>query len=324
MSSFSATAIANPNIAFIKYWGVRDASLHLPANGSISMNLEALETRISVTFDSHLKQDELEINQQAVVGEKFERIVDFMDIIRKLAHKKIHARIISENKFPIGAGLASSASAFAALAMAGTTALGLKLDEPALSRLARRGSGSACRSIPAGFVEWQAGSSDKSSFARSFANPDYWDLMDCIALVKTSEKKVTSKEGHSLANTSPLQTSRVKDTPRRLEICRNAILNRNFDALAAISELDSTWMHAVMMTSTPSLFYWEPPTIEIMKAVTTARKQGLPAFATIDAGPNVHVITLRPNMQDTVAMLESLPGVTKVLTSLVGGSAHLV
>jgi diphosphomevalonate decarboxylase len=324
MSTHASTAIAHPNIAFIKYWGVRDATLHLPENGSISMNLAALETRVMVAFDSHLEQDELEINQQAVTGERFQRISDFMDVIRAMAHKRTHARIVSENKFPMAAGLASSASAFAALALAGSTAIGLELDEPSLSRLARKGSGSACRSIPPGFVEWKAGSSDKSSFGASFAPPDHWDLVDCIALVKTSEKMISSKEGHSLAHTSPLQASRVKDAPRRLEMCRNAIINKDFAALADISELDSLWMHAVMMTSTPSLMYWEPSTIQIIKAVANARKGGLPVFATIDAGPNVHVITRKSNVNETVAMLQSLPGVIRMLVSPPGGGARLV
>jgi diphosphomevalonate decarboxylase len=324
MSNFTATAVAHPNIAFIKYWGIRDAKLHLPSNGSISMNLGALETRVTVTFDSHLEQDELEINQQVVLGERFHRITEFMDVIRKLAHKKTHARIESENKFPMAAGLASSASAFAALALAGSKAIGLELDEPALSRLARRGSGSACRSIPAGFVEWTAGTSDRSSFGSSLAGPEHWDLVDCIALVKTTEKMLSSKEGHSLAHTSPMQDSRVKDAPRRLEICRNAILQKDFDPLAMISEIDSLWMHAVMMTSTPALMYWEPATIQILKAVATARNEGLSVFATVDAGPNVHVITPKSNMNEAVAMLQSLPGVIKVIVSPAGGGAYLV
>jgi diphosphomevalonate decarboxylase len=323
MTENSANAIAHPNIAFIKYWGVKDASIHLPSNGSISMNLGDLETRISVTINSRLKSDELEINHQSIQGEKFARIVEFMDFLRTLARKKLFARIVSENHFPMSAGLASSASAFAALALAGSTALGLKLSEAELSRLARRGSGSACRSIPAGFVEWKAGSTDRSSFAQSFAPPDYWDLVDCVALVKTGEKMLSSKQGHSLAISSPLQLSRVADAPRRLDFCRKAILDRDFPALAAIAEEDSNWMHAVMMTSDPPLYYWEPATLGIMEAVAIARAEGLPAFYTIDAGPNVHVITLQSEMADVVQFLQSLPEVISILTSKAGGGAHL-
>jgi diphosphomevalonate decarboxylase len=323
MTENSATAIAHPNIAFIKYWGVRDGSIHLPSNGSISMNLGDLETRISVTFNSHLKSDELEINKQSIQGEKFIRIVEFMDILRSRAHKKIFAQIVSENHFPMSAGLASSASAFAALALAGSTALGLKLSEAELSRLARRGSGSACRSIPAGFVEWFSGKTDRSSFAQSFAPPDYWGLVDCIALVRTGEKMLSSKEGHAIAFSSPLQKSRVADAPRRLDVCRKAISDRDFPALAAIAEADSNWMHAVMMTSDPPLYYWDPATLAVMKAVAIARAEGLPAFYTIDAGPNVHVITLQSEMADVVQFLQSLPEVISILTSKAGGGAHL-
>jgi diphosphomevalonate decarboxylase len=143
-------------------------------------------------------------------------------------------------------------------------------------------------------------------------------------LVKTSEKPISSKEGHSLADTSPLQASRVKDAPRRLEICRNAILQKDFESLAAISELDSLWMHAVMMTSTPALMYWEPATIQILKSVVNARKDGLPVFATVDAGPNVHVITPKSSVNESVAMLQTLQGVIQVMVSPAGGGAHLV
>jgi diphosphomevalonate decarboxylase len=324
MSNFAAKATAHPNIAFIKYWGFRDAGLHLPTNGSISMNLGALETNVSVAFDSHLKQDELEINQQAISGEKYQRIVDFMNILRKIARRNIFARIVSENNFPMSAGLASSASAFAALALAGTSALGLNLDEITLSRLARKGSGSACRSIPQGFVEWKAGTSDRSSFGISLAPANSWDLVDCIALVRTSEKMLSSKQGHALASTSPLQSSRIKDAPRRLEICREAIFHRNFKALAAISELDSLWMHAVMMTSTPSLFYWEPTTIQVIKMVAHARQEGLPVFSTIDAGSNVHVITPHKNIEETSFLLKTIPGVIKLMISPPGGGTHLI
>jgi diphosphomevalonate decarboxylase len=320
----TATAVAHPNIAFIKYWGVREASIHLPENGSISMNLGALETRMTVTIEEQLGNYRLEINNELIVRSKLGRIAEFMGEIRTLAGSKSFAHIVSENNFPMSAGLASSASAFAALALAGCKAYGLNLSEKELSRLARLGSGSACRSIPSGFVEWQRGSSDRTSFGVSIASPEHWDLVDCITLIKTSEKTVSSKEGHSLAHTSPLQTSRVKDTPRRLQICRDAILQKDFESLAVISEIDSLWMHAVMMTSTPTLMYWEPATIEILKTVTSARKKGLPVFATVDAGPNVHVITPKASVNETVAMLQSLQGVIKVIVSHAGDGARLV
>src|SRR5512142_129013 len=288
----TATAQAFANIAFIKYWGNRDNALRLPANGSISMNLDGLYTRTTVSFQRSLPFDELIINGHEVTGAGLERISHFLDLIRGMANTHEHAEVMSENNFPSGTGIASSASAFAALALAGSVAAGLNLNEQELSRLARRGSGSASRSIPGGFVEWQAGTSDEDSFAFSIAAPDHWDLVDCVALISAAHKKTGSTEGHAITDTSPLQAARLADAPRRLEICRHAILERDFSTFASIIELDSDMMHAVMMTSTPALHYWKPASLEVMQCVRQWRMEGIPACYTVDAGPNVHVICL--------------------------------
>src|SRR5919109_2858948 len=165
----TAAALALANIAFIKYWGNRDNTLRLPMNGSISMNLDGLYTRTTVSFQPSLPYDELIINGHEVRGPGLDRISYVLDIIRGMANIFDRAEVISENNFPSGAGIASSASAFAALALAGSKAAGMNLSEPELSRLARRGSGSAARPIPGGFVEWQAGTSDEDSLAYSIA-----------------------------------------------------------------------------------------------------------------------------------------------------------
>src|SRR5512147_172121 len=233
----TATAQASPNIAFIKYWGNRDNTLRIPMNSSISMNLDGLTTRTTVSFQPSLAFDELIINGHEVTGAGLDRVSYILDIVRDMAKIPDHAEIMTENNFPAGAGIASSASAFAALALAGSKAAGLSLSEPELSRLARRGSGSASRSIPGGFVEWQAGTDDDDSFAFSIAGPGHWDLVDCVAIVSASHKKTGSTEGHSIAPTSPLQAARVADAPRRLDLCRKAILNCDFDSFASIVEL---------------------------------------------------------------------------------------
>jgi diphosphomevalonate decarboxylase len=208
--------------------------------------------------------------------------------------------------------------------MASASALGLDLSEIQLSRLARRGSGSACRSIPTGFVEWQAGSSDYDSYAYSIAGPEHWDLVDCIALVNTGHKVVGSSRGHTLAPTSPLQTARVADTPRRLDQCRKALLSRDFDQMAEIVELDSNLMHAVMLTSTPSLIYWSPATLEIMRFVQDIRRNGFPACYTIDAGPNVHVLSLADRSDELIRRLTAIPGVRQVIRAQPGGPTRLL
>jgi diphosphomevalonate decarboxylase len=324
MSNRSATALACPNIALIKYWGNRDNALRLPANGSISMNLDGLHTRTTVTFSASLEDDGLRIGGRQVTGPGLERVNLFLDLVRDLAGMKQYAEVVSENNFPSSAGIASSASAFAALALAATRAAGITLTMQELSRLARRGSGSACRSVPGGFVEWQAGKEESDSFATSFAPPEHWDLADCIAIVSTGHKKTGSTEGHVLAASSPLQTARVADAYRRLDICRRAILERDFEALAAVVEQDSDMMHAVMMTSTPGLFYWQPASLTVMQAVREWRSKGKPVCYTVDAGPNIHVICPREYIGETEKNLRTLPGVVDVLVAGVGGPAQIV
>jgi diphosphomevalonate decarboxylase len=323
MSNFTATAVANANIALIKYWGDLDTDRHLPANGSISMNLAGLTTRTTVSFDPELTQDQFILNGIATIGKALERVNAFLNRVRKLANISTFARVESHNNFPIAAGLASSASGFAALSLAASHAAGLLLDENDLSRLARTGSGSACRSIPGGFVEWSADHDDKDSFAHSIAPPDHWDLVDCIALVSREEKPTSSTTGHSLAGTSILQAARIADAPRRLNLCRQAILERDFKKLALVVELDSNLMHAVMITSTPPLLYWRPSTVMIMQAVQDWRNEGIPVCFTIDAGPNVHVLCLGVYVEKVKQHLYQLPGVLQVLTAHPGGPASL-
>ena len=319
----SAIAQSHPNIAFIKYWGNRDDNLRIPANGSISMNLAGLCSHTRVSFKAGLDRDQLTLNGEAANLTTLERASALLDRVRTKAGLRVYAIAESYNNFPTGTGIASSASGFAALALAASRAAGLELDEADLSRLARSASGSACRSIPGGFVEWQAGSDDRSSFAYSIAPPEYWDLVDCIAIVSQVHKPTTSLEGHALASTSPLQAARVAGASERLEICRNAIITRDFDALAAVIELDSNLMHAVMMTSTPPLLYWQPTTIQVIQSVQNWRKSGIPVCYTIDAGPNVHVITLKEPSQEIISRLDQIEGVQRVLTAHPGGAARL-
>jgi len=324
MFSIAATAIAHPNIAFIKYWGNRDPLLRLPSTGSISMNLDGLITRATVAFDRSLEQDILIQDGNEVPGPPLERVSQFLDVLRAMSGLSSRARVHSESNFPAGSGIASSAAAFAALALAGSRAAGLELTERELSRLARRGSGSACRSVPGGFVEWRAGEDDASSYAASIAPPDHWDIVDCIAVVSRAPKSTGSTEGHALADNSPLQAARIAGADRRLAICRRAILERDFQAFREVVELDSNLMHAVMMTSQPPLLYWLPATIAVVRAVIAMRGEGLDACYTIDAGPNVHVLCPASLAAEVACRLLEVEGVEEALTARPGGPARLV
>jgi diphosphomevalonate decarboxylase len=324
MKPLTATAIACANIALIKYWGDRDSALRIPANGSISMNLAGLTTTTQVFADPGLDFDSLSLNGGKMTGSSLERMSTFLEHVRKIAGVKHSFRVSSTNNFPTGAGLASSASAFAALALAATKTCGLNLSEAELSRLARLGSGSACRSIPAGFVEWQVGDSHATSFAFSLAPPEHWEVVDCIALLDQEPKTTSSTQGHALANTSPLQPARLNGADQRLVACREAILKRDFEALARIVELDSDLMHAVMMTSSPPLLYWQPGTVAIMHAVREWRSQGTPVCYTIDAGPNVHVLCPSSHAEWVESQLARLQGVLRVITAKPGGAARIL
>ena len=288
------------------------------------MNLDGLFTRTTVNFSKSQLADRLLINSNPVTGKGLDRVSYILDLVRKMAGINERAEVTSENNFPAGAGIASSAAAFAALALASSRAAGLTLSEAQLSVLARRGSGSASRSIPAGFVEWKMGKDEADSYAFSIAPVDYWNLVDCVAIVSSSHKKTGSTEGHAIAGTSPLQSARVEDAPRRIEICRNAILNKDFEAFANIIEHDSDMMHSVMMTSNPPLMYWQSATVEIFHQVREWRASGLPVGYTVDAGANVHVICLGASAKEVEKRLREIPGVSDVLVAGVGDAAKVV
>jgi len=321
----SATATAHPNIAFIKYWGNLNHELRIPSTGSISMNLGNLETRTTVTFDKKAKNDSFTLNNEKNEGIGLDRVTNLLETVREMAQIPFYADVISENNFPMGSGIASSASGFAALSMAATCAAGISLNEIELSQVARIGSGSASRSIPGGFVEWFKGSDHKTSFSQSIASPDHWALVDCITIIDYAHKAISSADGHKIADTSPLQKIRISEAPNRLAICRQAIFNQDFMQFAEIVELDSNMMHAVMMTSSPNLIYLEPASLSIMQAVRTWRlEEELEVCYTIDAGPNVHVICKDEINKEVINRLKKIPGVQEIIKSHPGGPTKLL
>ncbi len=319
-----AIAKAHPNIAFIKYWGNRDDTLRLPANSSISMNLRGLYTQTSVLWDEDLKADQLILNGQQENGRALERVSAHLNVIRERVGLALSAQVASDNNFPTGAGIASSASAFAALTLAAVAAAGATLSEQELTTLARLGSGSASRSVPAGFVEWYAADTHQASYAESVVPPEYWDIVDVVTVVSGDHKAVGSYYGHYSASTSDLQAARVDGAGERLRICKEAILNRDFETFAEVVERDSNLMHAVMMTSRPPLFYWLPATLAVMEQVRKWREDGLKVCYTLDAGPNVHCICVRKDADEVSEGLQNLSGVIEVRMAQAGGAAQVI
>jgi diphosphomevalonate decarboxylase len=281
----SATAIARTNIALVKYWGKRDAALNLPAAGSLSLTLDALHTTTTVAFDPSLAADELVLGGAPQVGEPLARVTAFLDLIRGSSG---HARVTSENNFPTASGLASSASAFAALALAGSRAAGLAPSPTELSALARRGSGSAARSIFGGLVEMLP-----EGHAIQRLPPDAWDLRLVVAVVAGGvPKQVSSRSGmEHTAATSPLYPSWLSTIEADLTAARAAIAARDLEQLGEVAERSALAMHASALAARPAVIYWRGATIDALHAVRELRRAGVAAWATIDAGPHVKVLT---------------------------------
>ena len=261
-----ATAFAPVNVAAIKYWGKTDSKLRLPANPSLSVNLTNLGTTTTIEWVKKLSHDQAD-----------ERMTEHLNRIRKLAKINLKAKVTTKNNFPASTGLSSSASGFAALTLAATAAAGLRLSQKDLSRLARLGSGSACRSIPDGWVEWKKGN-DETSFGKTIFPASYWNLSVLVVILSRKIKVVSSTDGHVAAKKSPFYDARLKTVIKNLVKLKQAVKDKDFSALGQIMENECLNMHAVMLTGTPSLIYWLPETVRLMQAVRTWRKSGLESY----------------------------------------------
>jgi len=323
ISTFETTA----NIALVKYWGKRNEKLVLPQEGSVSVTMdETLKTRTTVLFSEKLKEDELWLNGKKVNldnSEAKERL-RILDLIRKKAGIKEKAKIASLNCFPTETGFASSAAGLAALTLASVKASGLRLSLKEISILARLGSGSACRSIFGGFVEWKRGKKKdgSDSFAFQFAPPSHWpELRNLITIVSYEKKRISSRVGmRATVKTSILYPARLKYLPSLIKKVKKAILNRNFHLLAELVMRESNNLHAVMLDTWPPLFYLNDISKEIIFTILDLnQKEGKNiAFYTFDAGANAHVFTLKKYEKKVKKALFKIRGIKKILVAKVG------
>ncbi len=320
----SATARANVNVALVKYWGKRDASLNLPATGSISLTLDGLWTEARVGFGGG-EADLVEIDGSPAAGEEGRRVTAFLDLVRQQAGRRERARVATRSTVPRGVGLASSASAFAALAAAASRAAGMQLEPQALSALARRGSGSAARSVFGGFVEWQRG--ERADGADSVAAPlldrDAWDVRVVVAVTDAAPKSVSSRDGMAHAQTSPLYPAWVTTAEADLVEARAAIRARDLEALGLVAEHSALTMHAIGLGARPPLLYWRGATVECIHRVWQLRHDGVGAWVTIDAGPQVKVLCAPADAPRVADALTAVPGVVRVLTCAPGGGVEV-
>lgn len=319
-----ATATAPANIAFVKYWGKRDGESRLPLNDSLSMALDAATTTTTVDFDAAFESDEVSIDGTPLTDAERARIVRHLDRVRNFARIATHARVVTRNAFPMGAGLASSASGFAALSLAASSSAGLVLPERELTILARMGSGSAARSVPGGFALWHASEDPDGSYAERLFSHDHWGIRDVIAIVSSGKKKVGSTQGMDRAATSPFLSARLAAVPGAIARATKAIAERDFTALGEVIEAESFSMHAVMQTQSPHLLYWSPATVAVLHAVFGWRGEGIAAYATIDAGPNVHVICRGEDVADVEKRLSGIAGVERTITCAPAPGARLL
>lgn len=315
-----ARAVACSNIALAKYWGKASVVENLPATSSLSLTLAGLRTITEVEVDPSLSCDYAELDGGVLTGRPLERVVALLDRLRARAGVSRFARVVSRNHFPTAAGLASSASGFAALALAGARAFGLDLPLETLSDLARASSASAARSLFGGFVALPAG----GRCAERVASGEHFPLSMVVTLTAKGPKSVGSTQGmQHTAATSPYYAPWVSHSPQLFDEVRRGVLERDFERLGVAMEQSALMMHASMLAASPAVIYLTPTTLAVMAAVRELRATGTPAFYTMDAGPHVKVLTLPEHAARVAACVEAVPGVERTVVTGAGPDAAL-
>jgi diphosphomevalonate decarboxylase len=324
----AATAVAGTNIALVKYWGKRDANLNLPAAGSLSLTLDGLGTRTSVRFSDALAADRLTLNGAEADARATARATRFLDRVRVRARLSARAEIASDNSMPTASGLASSASGFAALAVAATRAAGLSLSPAELSELARLGSGSAARSIFGGFVEMAHGERVDGADAVAAPVPGgalWTDVRLVVAVTSNAAKAIGSTEAmERTARTSPYYAPWIASVPGDLIEARAAVAARDLLRLGAVAERSALRMHASAMAADPGILYWTAPTLAAIETVRGLRAAGLAVFFTIDAGPHVKALCAAPDAPAVSEALLRTSGVLRTVVAAPGRGAEVV
>ncbi|RMC39965.1 diphosphomevalonate decarboxylase [Lactobacillus sp. ESL0236] len=291
------TARAHTNIALIKYWGKADSKNKLPLMSSLSMTLDQFftDTRITVS-----EKNEFVLNgvQQAV--KDYQRVFTYLKILQKKFGVSDNLRVESTNHVPTAAGLASSSSAFAAMAGAFCACYNIQLSKRDLSKIARLGSGSASRSIYGGFAIWQKGFDHDSSYAYALDETPTMDLHLLAIELNPNPKKLSSTAGMLQAQTSPFFIPWIKRNEQELSAMVAAIKAQDFSALGQLAELNANEMHAINLTANPGFSYFEPDTIHAIHLVQQLRASGIECYYTIDAGPNVKILTQLKNVKEIV------------------------
>ncbi len=320
-----ATAQAHSNIALVKYWGKGDEVLRLPVNSSAAIALDNLTTTTTVQFREDLVVDEVSLLGEGFEVGEVEKVSKHLDRVRAMANIQLKAKVVSQNSFPKAAGMASSASGFAALSLAAAQAAGLNLSEKELSILARQGSGSASRSVPGGVSVWHAGTSNETSYAEPIEYPKDWDIHVLLVMAEdTSVKKVGSTEGMALAVTSPYFQLAVSEAEQNIERLKEVMHRGDWKAFGKVIEDECFRLHMLCMTTTPSILYWRGVTVEIFQQLLKIRERGISAFFTVDAGPHVHVVCRGSDVAEVQKTLEVIPGIKTIIVCGIGEGAKII
>jgi diphosphomevalonate decarboxylase len=313
------TARAHTNIALIKYWGKADITLNIPTTSSLSMTLDQFYTTTSVEFTEN-KMDRLILNAEEIDNT---RVSVFLDRLRAKYGTFPNVLVTSENHVPTAAGLASSASSFAALTTAMFGLLDLEQDETEMSRIARIGSGSASRSIFGNFAVWNKGFDDQSSFAESFHNEDI-GLSMIVAEISGAQKKMSSTKGMQLAQTAPTYAAWVEKSAHQLEEMKSGILAGDIEKIGLIAQDNALGMHEQNCLCTEPFDYFTEQTRRVVDFANQMYREGLLAFVTIDAGPNVKIITDRATETQLLARFKAnFPELTFDVAHAGGGYEYL-
>ena len=301
---------APANIALCKYWGKRNQELNLPITSSLSVSLGELGT--STTISLNTSGDEVFLNNQPLdANSQFRvRIRDFLNLFRP--EPQVFFSIKTQNSIPTSAGLASSASGFAALTLALNTLFSWHLDRKQLSILARLGSGSACRSIYSGFVEWTAGTLDSGMDSVAEPLTETWpELRVGVLEVSREEKPLSSRDAmQRTLETSKLYGSWPTTSESDLHRLKAGITAKDFSLIGRIAESNALSMHATMIGSWPPILYWLPETVETFRLIWELRRNGLEIYFTIDAGPNIKLLFLA---KDSNAVTAQFPNIKIVV-----------
>lgn len=349
MVNIKATAIAHPNIALIKYWGKRDELLKLPTVPSLSLTIDNLYTQATIEFSKELDEDNYVMNGKVVTGGKqLERISQHLKLIREVANgscdkgiiarvigkdnkkcskdiAKLRAKVVIENNFPDA--LSNSSSNFTALTIAACKALDMRINNKEISMIARQGSGTACRSMFGGIVEWTKGSKKdgSDSFASQIHDNKHWPELRAIMLIlDPKEKKVKGSQGMKISKeTSPFYEQWTKESEKDIKDIKAAIKQKDFSRFGKIMESNCLRMHSIMISSSPSLIYLKPETLVMVEKIKSLRENNLECYFTIDAGANIMLLCQEKDVEKIIESLDGMPFIHDFIICSQGEDAKL-